>query len=186
MTKKLDRREIESTTSQMPDNEGLKNLSALGRELAQELAVKAELELAVAESEGKIARLQETTIPDLMNTLGLEEIKLPTGERIALQPVFGASVPDARKPEAWQWLRDNGHGALIKVTLLCAFGMGEEKDAVKAKETLAAANVPFKEKEDVHASTLKSFVKDQYEAGLTFPEKLFGAFTKTIAKIKTK
>lgn len=186
MTPKLDRRQIESTTSQMPDNEQVKNLSQLGRELADEIAVKEELDKAVAESSAKIQRLQEVTIPQLMNELGLEEIKLPTGEKIALQPVFGASVPDERKPAAWQWLRDNGHEALIKVTLVAAFGMGEEKEANMARAALSSNGITFKDKEDVHASTLKSFVKDQYESGKTFPEALFGAFTKTIAKVKTK
>lgn len=183
---KLNREEITDTTSRMPDNQALKGLAELGRELSFELGVQEELQKAIAESQAKTQRLQEVTIPDLMVNLGLEEIKLPSGEKIALQPVFGASVPDERKPKAWAWLRDNGHGAIIKSKVTLEFGMGEDEKLKIAQDILSEANLQFVAKEDVHASTLKSFVKDQYENGLTFPEALFGAFTKTIAKIKTK
>jgi len=175
---------IKSTTEKMPGDEGIKSLSELGSKLALELNVQAELNKAIEESKKITQQLQDVAIPEKMVELGLEEIKLPSGEKIALVPVFGASVPDARKPEAWGWLRANGHGALIKTTFNMAFGMGEEKESERAKVTLLGANLPFREKEDVHPGTLKAFVKERYEKGEKFPEQLFGAFTKTIAQIK--
>lgn len=179
-------RAVENVTSQMPDNQQVKNLSELGRELALELGVQAELEKAIEESKARTSRLQETLIPDLMVELGLEEIKLPTGEKIALKSVYGASVSEERAPVAWQWLRDNGYGSLVKNVVACNFGMGEDELANKLKVTLHKANIPFINKESVHFKTLESFVKDRYENGDKFPEELFGAFTKTVARIKTK
>ena len=169
----------------MPDSLALRDLAELGSKYAKELAIQEELEKAIAESKAITTRLQDVTIPDLMSNLGLEEFKLKTGEMVKLKPVFGASVAEVRKPEAWAWLRNNGYGSLIKVTLGCKFGMGEEDLSFKAEEALKANGIPYTCKEDVHASTLKSFVTEQYEEGKTFPEALFGAFTKTIAQIKS-
>lgn len=176
----------ENPLSEMSDNQGLKSLADLGNELIVELGIQEELEKEIAASKLKTTRLSDVTIPEKMAELGLEEIKLKSGHKLALQPVFGSSIPDVRKPEAWKWLRDNGYGSLIKTTLGCAFGMGEEDEARRTIALLEDQGISFKSKEDVHASTLKSFVTEQYENGKTFPEALFGAFTKTIARIKTK
>lgn len=176
----------ENPLAEMTDNQGLKSLADLGNELIVELGIQEELEKEIATSKIKTQRLTDVSIPEKMAELGLEEIKLKSGHKLALQPIFGASVPDTRKPEAWKWLRDNGYGSLIKTTIGLSFGMGEENAAYEARVALSAAGVSFNDKEDVHPSTLKSFVTEQYENGKTFPEALFGAFTKTIAKIKTK
>jgi hypothetical protein len=172
--------------SELPSSAPLQELSELGRQLEVSLGIRDELEKAIQEENAKIARLSDVTIPELMNNLGLEEIKLKSGTKVTLQPVYGASVPDERKPEAWAWLRSHNFGALIKNTIKCEFGLGEETRYQEVKKRLDAEAVIYVAKEDVHASTLKSFVKDRYEKGETFPEKLFGAFTKTIAKIKKK
>jgi len=178
-------KDIAESSSQVPADQGLKSLSELGQEYARELAIQEELAKEIELSKAKTTRLSEVTIPEKMTELGLEEFKLKTGDKVTLQPVFGASVPDARKPEAWAWLRDNGHGSLIKTKFSMDFGMGEEQEVIKVTDVLKANGIAFKEKEDVHASTLKAFVTEQYENGKKFPEALFGAFTKTIARIKT-
>lgn len=176
---------VREAMTQMPDNKGLATLAELGREYAVELATQDELSKALQESKVKSQRLEEVAIPELMNQLGIDELKLKTGDTIKLQPVYGASVPDERKPAAWAWLRENDFGSLIKTTFKMSFGMGEEKEVEKAKVALDKKNIPYICIEDVHGSTLKSFVKERYEKGEKFPEAIFGAFTKTIARLKT-
>lgn len=172
-----------------PSNESLSELSELGRQLEVERGLVEELGRAIAESQAKITKLSETTIPELMNAVGLEEIKLKSGTKVTLKPVYSASLPvkDLQKrQEALQWLKDNDQGALIKAAISMKYGMGEEETAKMVMLLLSDHNVDFEAKEDVHASTLKAFVKERYEKGESFPEELFGAFTKTVAQIKTK
>lgn len=176
--------EVSETVAQVPQDQGLMSLAEMGQQYARELAIQEELEKAIAESRIITTRLAEVAIPEKMTELGLEEFKLKTGDKVTLQPVFGASVPDARKPEAWAWLRQEGHGSLIKSKIDMSYGMGEEAKQEAVIRLLTANYVDFRLKEDVHAATLKAFVTEQYESGKKFPEALFGAFTKTIARIK--
>jgi hypothetical protein len=176
---------VREAMTQMPDNKGLATLAELGRDLSIELATQDELAKALQESKAKSQRLEEVAIPELMQQLGIDELKLKSGDKISLQPVYSASVPDERKPAAWAWLREHDFGSLIKTTFKMSFGMGEEKEVDKAKVALDKKGIPYICIEDVHASTLKSFVKERYEKGEQFPEAIFGAFTKTVARLKT-
>lgn len=175
-----------ASVKEAPSNDKLSELSQLGTQLEVELGIIEELEKAIEESKLKIASLQEKQIPDLMRSVGLEEIKLSSGTKVALQPVYSASLPkdEMKREEALAWLRINDHGALIKNTIFMAYGMGEEGEAQLVKDYLGAKGIPFSAKEDVHAMTLKAFVKERYEKGEQFPEELFGAFTRTVAQIK--
>lgn len=180
--------EVASTMSQMPKDEDAKSLSELGKKLLVEMGVKEELEKATVDCDETIKSLVEVEIPNLMRTLGLEEIKLATGHTVKLIPVYSASLAEERKPEGYKWLEDNGYGALVKTKLILEYGKGEEEEEKKkkAKVTLTKQGFEFEEKNDVHHKTLQAFVKERYEKGEQFPEKLFGAFTKTIAQIKLK
>lgn len=177
--------ETKAVAEQIPANQGLSELAEMAKKYASNLLVIEGLLEESKKLEAANIELSEKQIPEKMQQLGLEDFTLKNGDKVALQPVFGASVPDARKPEAWAWLRKEGHGALIKSTINMSFGMGEDDMLHKVAGELEGLGVPFKSKEDVHAATLKAFVTEQYEKGATFPEALFGAFTKTIARIKT-
>lgn len=182
----LDPTLVQKTMAAMPTDEGLNNLRHLGAKLVLELNIQAELEKAIEESKLSSKKLSEEEIPALLGKLGLQEIKLSSGERIKLTSVYGGTITEERATEALGWLRNNGQSALIKNIITTSFGMGEDKLAAKVKVTLTEKGIPFESKEGVHWQTLKSFVKGQYEAGMPFPEALFGAFTKTIAEVKTK
>lgn len=175
-----------SIASEAPSTDKLSELSTLGTALEVNLQIIEELEKEIETTRIKVATLQEKTIPDLMRAVGLEEIKLTSGTKVTLQPVYSASLPkeEERRREALQWLRDNEQGALIKEGIYMAYGMGEEEAAKFAKITLSEKGIPFLAKEDVHFKTLQSFVKERYEKGEKFPEELFSAFTKTVALIK--
>jgi len=178
---------VASVVENAPSSTNLGELSELGRQLEIELSIIEELEKSIGESKLKVASLQEKQIPDLMRSVGLDEIKLSSGAKVTLAPVYSASLGKEaeRRGEALNWLREHGQGALIKNTINMGFGMGEEEQARAVEVLLFNAKVPFVSREDVHAATLKAFVKEQYENGKQFPEELFGAFTKTVAQIKT-
>lgn len=97
---------------------------------------------------------------------------------------------------AYDWLRDHGAGALIKVVVGVVFGKGEEKKAATLTEQLikkyGADNVT--DKEDVHYQTLKSYIKGQIAAAAEYdgepakapavpPTELFGIIPYSKAKI---
>ena len=157
----------ESTTKAVEEisEDSIKDLSELCQKL---LRVEAE----VGNTEERLKRLKEQQrelseqlIPDRLTQLGVSDLKLNDGSRISAEPFYSARISVANLEEAHNWLRDNGHGDIIKNTMTLSFGQGEDS---LAKELVALCKsegfVPT-EKEAVHPSTLKAFVKEQIESG---------------------
>ena len=73
-------------------------------------------------------------------------------------------------------MRDNGHEDLIKNTITCDFGRGEDGNAKVLKETLTGSGVSYTDKTAVHPQTLKAFVREQVESGQNLPLDLLGVY----------
>ena len=68
-------------------------------------------------------------IPTMMQEMNISTLKLADGSSVEVKPVYGASIPTAKKEEAFKWLRDNGLGDLIKNEVTVAFGRNEDNKA---------------------------------------------------------
>ena len=117
----------------------------------------------------------EQLIPDKLTQLGVSDIKLNDGSRISADPFYSARISVDNTEAAHGWLRDNGHGDIIKNTLTLTFGQGEDAVAKELGELLASKGHLPEKKAAVHPSTLKAFVKEQIESGN-------GAFDQDIQK----
>ena len=62
--------------------------------------------------------LSGEVIPTMMTEMNISTMKLADGSAIEVKPVYGASIPADKKEEAFNWLRENGLGDLIKMRLL--------------------------------------------------------------------
>ncbi len=88
--------------------------------------------------------------------------------------------------EAYEWLAKNGFGGLIKTKVMVAFGKGEYDEAGELADELVKMNLDPAVARSVHASTFKSFAREQTEKGETLPQKLFNVYTFPQAKINLK
>lgn len=118
-----------------------------------------------------------------MTELGLKGLDLASGARIELTEVVSASISEENAPGAHQWLRDNNLGDLIKNMVTVSFGKGEDgyaKLLLNLVETMRDKNELrcgfVEQKEAVHTSTLKSFVKARIAAGDPLPLELFKVY----------
>ena len=107
--------------------------------------------------------LSEQTIPNLMQQAGVELIKLEGGISVEVKPFYSARIPASKSEEAFQWLRDNGHGDLIKNQVSLEFGMKQDNEAKSLVEELKAKGLPVKQKTTVHPSSLRGFVREQIQ-----------------------
>ena len=116
----------------------LDDMAALARALldADQEVDNAEQELKDAKERARV--LREETIPSAMQELGLEELKLNTGQKLSIKQEVYASIPAANKGQAYDWLNDHGFGGLIKVEVTTQFGKGEQEEAVRLSEQLRA------------------------------------------------
>ena len=108
------------------------------------------------------------------------------GSTVSVQTFYGASIPKDRTEEAFNWLRTNNYGDLIKNVVSVSFGRNEDNVAKSVAGELQSKGFATSQKEWVEPMTLKAFVKEQVEAGRAIPSDLFGIFTGRKAKIKGK
>jgi hypothetical protein len=60
--------------------------------------------------------------------------------------------------------------------------MGEEAETKKLSARLKKAGYSYEQKESIHASTLKAFVREQTQAGVVLPD-CFNVYVKDVAKL---
>ena len=148
--------------------------------------------IATAEEELKKLKevetnLSEQTIPNLMQQAGVSLLKLIDGSSVEVKPFYSARIPASKTEEAFQWLRDNGHGDLIKNQVSLEFGMKQDNEAKSIIEELKAKGLPVKQKTTVHPSSLRGFVREQIQdLGKDVPADLFGTYVANKTKITTK
>lgn len=165
------------------------DLKAISGIASRAKEVEAEIDALEQQLKAKNAELEEIEtkrLPDAMAAVGLKEFVLTDGSKITVKPEYHASIPKARKIEAFQFLRDNEFGALIKNELAIEFGKGQDEMADEAYERLKGEfpDIPVTLGESIHAQTLKALVKEQFESGSPLPEDLFGVHIITRAIIK--
>ena len=131
--------------------------------------------------------LSEQTIPNLMQQAGVELIKLTGGISVEVKPFYSARIPASRSEEAFNWLREHGHGDLIKNQVSLEFGMKQDNEAKSIIEELKAKGLPVKQKTTVHPSSLRGFVREQIQdLGKDVPADLFGTYVANKTKITIK
>ena len=131
--------------------------------------------------------LSEQTIPNLMQQAGISMLKLADGSSVEVKPFYSARIPSSKSEEAFHWLRENGHGDLIKNQVSLEFGMKQDNEAKSLIEELKAKGLPVKQKTTVHPSSLRGFVREQIQdLGKDVPADLFGTYVANKTKITTK
>ena len=148
------------------------------------------LEDQVKEAEDNLKKLKQEAdvissevIPTMMIEMNVSTLKLADGSAVEVKPVYGASIPIAKKEEAFKWLRDNGLGDLIKNEVTVAFGRNED---IKASDYAILAKGQGYEpvqKLKVEPMTLKALVRERLENGQEMPSDLFNLFTGNRTKI---
>jgi len=130
-------------------------------------------------------KLSVENIPALMDEMGVERLDVD-GVTVERKMIVSASIPAARKDEAFSWLRDNGLDDIIKNDVTCSFGKGEDNVAGDVVGLLQERGFDPKTKTHVHPSTLKAFVKERITDGKPIDLDMFGAFISNAAQIKRK
>lgn len=147
-------------TEQAPDT--LKRITSLATLLVSQEAEVERVEAEVKRLKEDARRTREEDLPTLMKEVGLLTVKLEDGSTVDVKDDVSCAISEDRRAEAHAWLNDNGFGGLIKNVVSVAFGKGddERERAESLVFHLSALGLDFERKEAVHASTLKSFVKE--------------------------
>jgi len=136
---------------------------------AAEKAVEGK-EAELREAQSAVRLLAEQTIPGLMDEAGIEEFCTKSGLRIRVSEDRHPNVKVESRPTFFRWLEANGHGGMIKRTIVVAFSKGQQDQAMALKESLQGRGFPAKTEEEVHHSTLKAWVTRRLADGEEVPD----------------
>ena len=134
----------------------------------------------------EIERLSGDIIPTMMSEMGLAELKLQDGSHLKVSTSYRATITEANKEAAFNWLRDNGLGDIIKYEISVSFGRNEDNKAANYAELAKGHGFQPTQKMKVEPMTLKALVRERIEAGKEMPTEIFGVFSENKTTIKRK
>jgi hypothetical protein len=166
------------------DQQGLTSVAALARTIRDKEAKIESLEEELREEKKALLKLTDEDMPAMLAEIGLSSFTLDDGSTVDIKQTYGASILVQNRPQAFEWLRDNGYDDIIKNTVACQFGRGEDDLASAFAAFAQQQGYSPEQKTEVHPQTLRAFVKERCEQGDDFPMELFGAWVGQRAVIK--
>ena len=149
-----------------------------------------DLEDEIANAEESINKLKEQArilsqveIPLMMQEMHITKLKLKDGESVEVRPFYSASIPQETQEKAFEWLRNNGLGDIIKNDIIVTFGRGEDNKAAQYAVLARGQGFEPVQKVGVHAQTLKAVVRERIESGQDMPSDLFKTYAGNSTKI---
>ena len=131
-----------------------------------------------------IQRISGDVIPTMMTEMGLSELKLSDGSHLKVSTSYKAHITEANKETAFNWLRTNGLGDIIKNEISVSFGRNEDNKAADYAELAKSSGFQPTQKMKVEPMTLKALVRERLEAGKEMPTEIFGVYTENKTTIK--
>ena len=128
--------------------------------------------------------LSGEVIPTMMAEMGLAELKLHDGSHLKVSTTYRATITEANKETAFNWLRNNGLGDIIKNEISVSFGRNEDNKAANYAELAKGQGFQPTQKMKVEPMTLKALVRERIEAGKEMPTEIFGIYSENKTTIK--
>lgn len=166
------------------DQGGAISVASLARDIRSTEEVILDLENVLKTTKAKLLKLTDEELPALMEEMGISSLTLDDGSVVKVTRTYGGSILVENRPKAYEWLREHGYDDIIKNTVMCQFGRGEDDRAKGFAEFAAENGFAPEQKTEIHSQTLRAFVKERIEKGDAFPMELFGAYIGQRAIIK--
>ena len=129
-------------------------------------------------------RVSGDIIPTMMSEMGLAELKLHDGSHLKVSTSYRATITEANKAAAFNWLRENGLGDIIKNEISVSFGRNEDNKAADYAELAKSSGFQPTQKMKVEPMTLKALVRERIESITEMPTEIFGVFSENKTTIK--
>ena len=165
------------------------NIRSLADHVEKLEALQARLELQednMKNTKKDIERISGEVIPTMMSEMGLSHLKLMDGSSVDVKPNYSASISVANKEAAFNWLRNNGLGDIIKNEISVSFGRNEDNKAADYAALAEERGFQPTQKLKVEPMTLKALVRERLEAGKEMPTEIFNVFVGNKTTIKRK
>ena len=170
---------LDKTTNINKLADKIKELQAQQEQLQQQ-------EDAVKQKKKDIEHLSGEVIPTMLSEMGLSFLKLQDGSSVEVKTNYSATITQANKEAAFNWLRENGLGDIIKNEISVSFGRNEDNKAADYADLAKGQGFEPQQKLKVEPMTLKALVRERMEAGKEMPTELFNIYVGNKTTIKRK
>jgi len=133
-----------------------------------------------------LEQISGEAIPTMLTEMGLSYLKLADGSSVEVKTNYSATITLANKEKAFNWLRENGLGDIIKNELIVSFGRNEDNKAAEYAELAKGHGYQPTQKLKVEPMTLKALVRERIEGGKPLPTEIFNVFIGNKTTIKRK
>jgi len=165
------------------------NINKLADKIKQLQANQQQLQVqedAIKQKKKDIDHLSGEIIPTMLSEMGLSFLKLQDGSSVEVKTNYSATITQANKEAAFNWLRENGLGDIIKNEISVSFGRNEDNKAADYAELAKGQGLEPQQKLKVEPMTLKALVRERMEAGKEMPTELFNIYVGNKTTIKRK
>ena len=170
---------LDRTTNLKSLADQVKNL----RNLEDQLKVDEEL---LKDKKRAIEKISGETIPTLLSEMGLSSLKLADGSAVEVKPYYAANISIKDREAAYNWLRSNNLGDIIKNNITVSFGMNEDNKAAEYANLAQSQGYQPTQKLKVEPMTLKALVRERIEKGVEMPMDIFNVFVGNRTKLTRK
>ena len=128
-------------------------------------------------------RLSQQVIPEIMESMKLKTMKLRDGSAIEIKEIYSATIPIDKRDGAFNWLRNNDLGDLIKNEITVSFGRNEDNKAREYANLAESNGYQPQQKLKVEPMTLKALYRERVQKDLDLPSEHFNLFKGNKTKI---
>ena len=186
----LDQIFSDSQESAVPTDDALKSIASCVQDQVDAEVAVAAAEKRLEAEKANLHMIRTKTLPDLMLGNRCTRFDLDSGKYVEVTREYFASIKQENLEAAHDWLRRNNHGDLIKNTVEVVVKKGQDELAAQIVKLALELKLNFTRGDSVHSSTLKAFIKGEYEKAIDagrspgIPKDLFGIFVLDVTKIK--
>ena len=163
------------------------NVNKLADKIREMQAVQKAIELdeeQIKQKKKHLDYISGEVIPTMLSEMGLSYLKLQDGSSVEVKTNYSATITQAKKEEAFNWLRENGLGDIIKNEISVSFGRNEDNKAADYANLAKGQGLEPTQKLKVEPMTLKALVRERMEAGKEMPTELFNIYVGNKTTIK--
>ena len=165
------------------------NINKLANKIKEMQAIQKDIEQNekyLKQRKQDLEQVSGETIPTMLTEMGLSYLKLTDGSSVEVKTNYSATITQANKEAAFNWLRENGLGDIIKNELIVSFGRNEDNKAASYAELAKGQGYQPTQKLKVEPMTLKALVRERIEKGVEMPADIFNVFVGNRTKITRK
>ena len=178
--------ELEKDQQQVIEKADVDTLASYCRELQTYEEEIAELEEQIKKKREKADKISSEIIPNMLAEQGISSLKLADGSSVDVRKSYNCTIKKDEMESAYNWLRENQLGDIIKNEVSVQFGRGEDNKAEQLLNLAAQEGYEPSQRSKVEPMTLKALYRERVEAGLDMPSQFFNIFIKDQTKLGRK